>query len=151
MDGHLPLPTLLSWPLVAFILEFDNEFETQAPHRTSSHGSTPGALFAPYLLSMVMWSTFLRHVPKEGICAGDLQDKVGLPTQGFQAWLTRISKWWGYVSVTPARAAARRFEKTATVRPTMGGLRAIEVWGTLESTIERRWRRRFGKEQMNQL
>jgi hypothetical protein len=32
MDGRLPLPTLLSHALVAFTIEFDNEFEHQVPH-----------------------------------------------------------------------------------------------------------------------
>ena len=31
----LPLPALLSRALVAFTIEFDNEFERRMPHRTS--------------------------------------------------------------------------------------------------------------------
>jgi hypothetical protein len=33
MAAGLPLPTLLSQALVAFTIEFDNEFERQMPHR----------------------------------------------------------------------------------------------------------------------
>jgi hypothetical protein len=40
---HLPLPALLSQALVAFTIEFDNEFERQVPHRTTNHGATAGA------------------------------------------------------------------------------------------------------------
>jgi hypothetical protein len=43
MEGRFPLPTLLSQALVAFITEFDNEFERRMPHRTTNHGSTSGA------------------------------------------------------------------------------------------------------------
>lgn len=39
-DGRLPLSALLSHLLVAFTIEFDNEFEPQTPHRTTSRGST---------------------------------------------------------------------------------------------------------------
>jgi hypothetical protein len=40
---RLPLTALLSQVLVAFTIEFDNEFERQMPHRTTRHGSTAGA------------------------------------------------------------------------------------------------------------
>jgi hypothetical protein len=33
-DGRLPLSALLSQVLVAFIIECDNEYERQIPHRT---------------------------------------------------------------------------------------------------------------------
>jgi hypothetical protein len=36
MDGPVPLPTLLSHTLVAFTIEFDNEFEHLVPHRRAS-------------------------------------------------------------------------------------------------------------------
>ena len=66
MEGRLPLPTLLSHALVAFTIEFDNEFEHRVPHRTTNHGSTgPGS--SPWLVSMVMWLKFLRFVPVDGI------------------------------------------------------------------------------------
>jgi hypothetical protein len=57
MDEGLPLPSLLSHALVAFTIEFDNEFEHQVPHRTTNHGSTPDSRHAPWLVSMVMWSS----------------------------------------------------------------------------------------------
>jgi hypothetical protein len=56
MEGHLPLPALVSQALVAFIIEFDDEFERRMPHRTTNHGSTPGAHDAPWLVSMAMWA-----------------------------------------------------------------------------------------------
>jgi hypothetical protein len=40
--GRLPLSALLSQVLVAFTIEWDNEFERQVPHRTSNYGSTAG-------------------------------------------------------------------------------------------------------------
>jgi hypothetical protein len=52
----LPLSALLSHALVAFTIEFDNEFERQMPHRTTWYGSTPNAPYAPWLVSRVMWA-----------------------------------------------------------------------------------------------
>ena len=56
----MPLSALLSQVLVAFIVEFDNEFERQMPHRTSDHGRMQGPGTVPWLVSMAMWSTCLR-------------------------------------------------------------------------------------------
>jgi hypothetical protein len=39
MTPELPLPAQLSQALVAFAIEFDNEFEHRMPHRTTSHGA----------------------------------------------------------------------------------------------------------------
>jgi hypothetical protein len=40
--GRLPLSALVSQVLVAFIIEFDNEFERQMPHRTTDRGKMHG-------------------------------------------------------------------------------------------------------------
>jgi DNA-binding MarR family transcriptional regulator len=55
-------------------------------------------------------------------------------------WLDRMGKWWGYIVV-----------KNATVIPTPGGRKAMEVWRTLESLIEKRWRERFGEDTIDHL
>jgi hypothetical protein len=47
MESNLPLSAVLSQAYVAFAIEFDNEFEHQAPHRTTNYGSTPGFPKAP--------------------------------------------------------------------------------------------------------
>jgi len=47
------------------------------PHRTTSHGSTgprPGPRQGPWLVSLVMWSNFMRFVGEAGVAAGDLED-----------------------------------------------------------------------------
>jgi len=75
-DDRLPLSALLSMALVAFTIEFDNEFEHQAPHRTTDFGSTPGFRGAPWLVSMVMWSRFLRFVPDDGISVRELMRRL---------------------------------------------------------------------------
>jgi DNA-binding MarR family transcriptional regulator len=139
MDGRLPLPTLLSHPLVAFIIEFDNEFEHQVPHRTTNHGSTTRSHPVPWLVSMVMWSNFMRFVDEEG--TRELQHRLRASPKSLRTSLTRMGKWWGYIVV----------ESNGTVHPTAGGRKAIEVWRTLENLIESRWRERFGDDTIDQL
>lgn len=148
MDADLPLSALLSQVFVAYVIEFDNEFEHQVPHRTTKFGSTPGYVRPPWLVSMAMWLRFMRWVPIEGIAARELQAQIAISNKGLQTWLTRLSKWWGYLAIEEPDAKSRsgRIGPEATVRPTVGGRRAIEVWRTLIPTVERRWRDRFGKE-----
>jgi len=141
MDGRLPLVTLLSQALVAFIIEFDNEFERQMPHRTTNHGSTPGSKDAPWLVSMVMWAKFMRYIPDDGVTVAELQSLLGMTGKGIEAWLTRLGKWWGYVVV----------DRDAVVRPTEAGRKAQAVWRPLTATIEKRWHERFGKDEIGHL
>jgi hypothetical protein len=98
MKDCLPLSALLSQTLVAFTIELDNEFEHLVPHRTTNHGSTDGSSSVPWLVSMAMWSQFMRFVPDEGIPAEELYRRTELSSKAFRLWLTRMSKWWGYVS-----------------------------------------------------
>ncbi len=149
MADRLPLSALLSQALVAFMIEFDNEFEHQVPHRTSNHGSTPGFPHAPWLVSMAMWVRYLQHIPEEGISFSELQEQVGIANKGLQTWLIRLSKWWGYLSITAS--ASGRIASGATIRPTTGGIRAIRAWRPLTGIIEARWQERFGREVVDQL
>src|ERR1700744_2655520 len=94
MERSLPLSALLSQTLVAFIIEFDNEFEHRVPHRTSRHASTPGA---PWLVSMAMWSRFMRFVSEDGTPVRELQRALGVDSKTMKMRLARMGKWWGYV------------------------------------------------------
>ncbi|HEY1947511.1 MAG TPA: hypothetical protein VGG97_10925 [Bryobacteraceae bacterium] len=138
MDDRLPLSALLSHALVAFTIEFDNEFEHQMPHRTTNHGGLPNA---PWLVSMVMWSNFMQFIPENGISARELQRLLGKTSKSMHASLTRMGKWWGYVVV----------DAGAMVRPTSGGLKAQAVWWPLAASIEKRWQERFGAKEINHL
>ena len=142
----LPLSTLLSQTLVALTIEFDNEFEHRAPHRTTSHTSTPGA---PWLVSMVLWERLLQFVPPDGITAGELYRLTPFNKGELRAWLTRLSRWWGYLTIerpSPASTPAQY-----VISPTEGGLRAHEVWRPLTGIIIERWRDRFGHEAIHRL
>ncbi len=149
MVTGLPLSALLSQALVAFIIEFDNEFEKQVPHRTTNFGSTPGFSKAPWLVSMAMWVRYMQYIPEDGISFNELQERSRISNKGLQTWLTRLSKWWSYLSVTAT--ASGRIPADAIIRPTSGGIRAIRVWRGLTGVIETRWRERFGSENVVQL
>jgi hypothetical protein len=141
MEEHLPLSALLSQTLVAFTIEFDNEFEHRVPHRTSDHGAAHGGQDAPWLVSMVMWSRFMRFIPDGGIPVRELQRVLAVDNKSIKALLTRMGQWWGYVSLDP----------DAVVRATAGGRKALAAWRPLTELIEGRWRRRFGEDTIDRL
>src|SRR5262245_63996448 len=82
-----PLPALLSPPLVAFTIEFDNEFEHRMEHNTTARRTrTPGA---PWLVSQVMWANVLQYLDGDGLTADELHARTR-PTldsvTGHQRW-----------------------------------------------------------------
>jgi hypothetical protein len=151
--GRLPLPALLSQLLVAFTIEFDNEFEHQMPHRTTGHGSTSGLGRVPWLVSMAMWVHCMRLVPQDGIPAGELFRRGHLSAKSAQMVVKRMGKWWGYLVVEPDPAETRAKPPPSVwlVRPTSAGRQAQHVWGPLTGAIENRWWARFGGEAVKQL
>jgi hypothetical protein len=129
----VPLPTLLSYALVAFTIEFDNEAERRAAHRSSRHG---GNRKSPWLVSLAMYSNCMRLVDQQGISAADLVR--GARTAPHLSGMQR----WGYLVVDPA---------TKHVRATSAGMRARAVWKPLFATVEARWAQRFGQELLGEL
>ncbi len=148
MTATLPLPTLLSQVLLAFTIEFDNEFERQMPHRTTISKSAGGSRSGPWLVSMVMWSNFMRLLVDEGVTVGELQSLARTEI----LLLTGMQRW-GYITVAPNPADPRPKPpgKDWMVRPTMKGRRARELWQPLFEIIEERWRARFGKDEIGRL
>lgn len=143
----IPLSALLSQALVAFTIEFDNEFEHQMPHRTTNHGSTSDLRYAPWCASMVMWFNCMQFLPEEGLSIGELQHlaRVGTNLNGLRRW--------GYISIepTPTDGKPDRPRSGAIVRPTRAGRKAQEIWRPLPRLIEERWRERFSIEKLDQL
>jgi len=133
---RLPLPALLSHALVAFTIEFDNEFERRVPHGTTRSKAT-SLRGTPWLVSMVMWSNFMRFVREGGTSMRELKTLTGLTKDALSRWVDRMEKWWGYVVVD---------RREDVVRPSAGGLNAQEVWRPLFGVIETRWEGRFGRD-----
>jgi DNA-binding MarR family transcriptional regulator len=153
MEERTSLPTLLAQTLVAFTIEADNEFERLAPHRTTKYG--PGAGGGdlgrlPWLVSLAMWAHFLRHVDEEGTRGDVLAARTGLGRAELTTWLQRLSLWWGYLEIVPG-ANPLKPGPDWVARPTRGGRKAMEVWRGLAGTIEARWARRYGRDEMSAL
>jgi len=143
-NAGLPLSALLSQVLVAFTIEFDNEFERQMPHRTTKHGSTVGSHHGPWLVSLVMWSNCMRFVCDEGVTVGELQDLAGTATN-----LNGMERW-GYIVLEPDPTGSRS-RSNSVIRATPKGRKAQEVWRPLFGAIEKRWQARFGKDEIDGL
>jgi DNA-binding MarR family transcriptional regulator len=143
----LPLPTLLSQTLVAFTIEFDNEFEHRLPHRTTAFGSTSASRRAPWLVSLVMWSNCMRFVTEAGISVGELERLARTRTN-----LDGMRRW-GYITIetAPPAGRAKRRRTDWVLRPTPPGRRAREIWEPLFGVIEARWQERFGRNQVDDL
>jgi DNA-binding MarR family transcriptional regulator len=138
VTNDLPLPALLSRPLVAFTIEFDNESEHRLPHRTT-WGPAAGSRRGPWLVSQAMWANFMQFVGAGGAPLRDLDDLARITNL---AGLER----WGYIVVHPDPADGRPVppRRDWIVAPTPAGRRAQHVWQPLADMIEDRWRDRFG-------
>ncbi|HEV2639818.1 MAG TPA: hypothetical protein VGX23_32095 [Actinocrinis sp.] len=151
-DGFLPLPTLLSHALVAFTMEFDNEFEHRMPHRTTestpaTDSDPPNAHRGPWLTSMAMWGNCMRFLDDSGMHVRDLEDLALTKTN-----LDGMRRW-GYIklSADPDDKRAKPPNEDLIIRPTRAGLAAQEVWRALVGEIDRRWCARFGRGNVDQL
>jgi DNA-binding MarR family transcriptional regulator len=136
--ADLPLPTLLSQPLIAFTIEFDNETEHRLQHRTTIGGPVASRR-GPWLVSQVMWANFLQFVSADGVRLRELERSARITNlPGLQRW--------GYVLVAPAVDAGQPAppRRDWVVRLTASGLEAQKVWRPLAGVIEDRWRARFG-------
>jgi DNA-binding MarR family transcriptional regulator len=144
MESRPALSTLLSWSLVAFTIEVDNEFESQMPHTTTMGRRRGEAGEGPWLVSLPMWSAFMQFVPTDGVAVGELEHRLFGHSDlgGRNPGMVR----WGYVTLGPD-PADRRPEPPVRdwlVRPTRSGRRAQEIWRPLPAATEKRWADRFG-------
>ncbi len=157
-----PLSALLSQALVAFTIEFDNEFE-----RRMREAGYPGAL-----VSLGVWSNLLRFLAEGGLSVHDLAARSLAPDEHVTAGLGCLERWI-FVVLLPDPADARsvpvRLHPRAKrvlrdgwgsgrgirsgwiVRLTQKGRKAAEIWPPLFEEIERRWRARFGDDEIRKL
>lgn len=135
-----PLTALLSYALVAFTIEFDNEAEHRLPHTTTQYGAALGALAAPWLTSLAMWTNCMQHLQQGPITVAELERRARTPAN-----LPGMVRW-GYIRIQPDPSDTRpkppQSDWLITLKP--GGELAIEIWRSLEAEIEDRWRNRFG-------
>jgi DNA-binding MarR family transcriptional regulator len=135
MAEVLPLSALLSRLLVAFTIEFDNEFEHHMPHWTTKAEKAGGERTGVWLVSMAMCLNVMRLVPKQGIPVPELQRQARTEKLNLGGM-----ERWRYLTVDED-----------TVRATQIGLLAKKVWKEVFPLVERRWVERFGPEQVAEL
>jgi hypothetical protein len=133
----LPLSALLSQALVAFTIEFDNAAELAIPNRTTWQ-ARPGRVV--WIVSMAMWLNCMRYVGAEPITLGEVTRLARAETN-----LDGMRRW-GYITVDPGPGHSRYTARHdgLVLRATDRGLQARELWRPLTSTVEQRWRDRFG-------
>ena len=145
------LCTSLSQVLVAYTIEFDNEFELRLSKTWAR----------PFLTSIVAWGHVMRHVPEEGITVEELARRSLLARGALASFLGGMERW-NYVRVQedpsapepPHRAGygtARGIKPTSLVRPSVTGEMAQRQWAPLAGEIEERWRERFGVRDVQRL
>ncbi len=122
---------MLSQILVAFTIEFDNEFEHRMPHRTTDHGGTAG----PWLVSLAMYSNCMQFVGEDGVHASELENLARTKTN------LNGMKRWGYIVVG----------LDGIIRATAKGKMARDQWRPLFDEIEKRWQKRFGSDAIARL
>jgi hypothetical protein len=139
----LPLSALLSQVLVAFTVEFDNEFE-----RRMAESGDPGAR-----LSLRVWTDLMKFIGPEGVAVRDLEAR-GSQSRFQLGCLER----WGFVAFPeqpglsrPGWGSARGIRVGWTVRLTARGMAAGAIWPPLFEEIEQRWRARFGPAEIGRL
>ena len=151
MPGDRPLSALLSQVLVAFTIEFDNEFE-----RRMSEAGHPGAR-----LSLVIWSNLMRFLSEGGTPVRDVAAQALAPEKRVKFELGCLERW-GFVVLQPDSSDDRRILRDGwgsargircgwLVRLTGKGRKAREIWPPLFGDIERRWQARFGEDEIGRL
>ena len=162
LAGARPLSALLSQVLVAFTLEFDNEFE-----RRMSQAGHPGAT-----LSLTVWANLMRFLAERGAPMHELAVQALAPETQVKFELGCLERW-GFVALRPGASDERPVPTRAhrlagrilrdgwgsgrgirsgwIVLLTGKGRQACEIWSPLSGVIERRWQARFGEEDIGAL
>lgn len=157
-----PLFALLSQVLVAFTIEFDNQFELRM-----SDAGDPGTR-----LSLVVWSNLMRFLGSDHMTVRNLATQTMTPERAVKSELGCLERWRLVVleadssdpTPVPTRAhgqtgrilrdgwgSGRGIRSGWIVRLTSKGRKACEIWPALFEEIERRWQTRFGDEEIGSL
>lgn len=138
-----PLSALLSQVLVAFTVEFDNQFEQQM-----AKAGYPGAR-----LSLVVWANLMRFLADGPITVRDLAACALAPANRIKLGLGCLERW-GFVLLDELRdgwGSGRGIRGTSLVQQTSKGIDASRIWTPLYRTIEDRWEARFGTRKVERL
>jgi hypothetical protein len=136
----LNLSALLSFALVAFTIELDNEYEHQTIHCTTVRRSVDGKQRGPWLTSFAMYANCLQFLGEAPLSVRELEGLARAATN-----LDGMRRW-GYIRLSPPHEEpnSKRPDQSWLVAPTPSGRIAQEAWRPLPHIIEQRWRERFG-------
>jgi hypothetical protein len=153
------IAALASQVLVAYTIEFDNEFERRM--------SEAGYSGAP--LSLTIWSILLRHIPEAGVAVSELIPQAAAAPERVRMQLGCLERW-GYIFLQAPPGKEMRIARHRTggeqrdgwgsgrgirgewkIRLTPEGQQATVIWPTLFQKIETRWESRFGKAAIGRL
>jgi hypothetical protein len=148
--------------LVAFTVEFDNEFE-----RRMGEAGYPGAR-----LSLVVWANLMRFAAGGPVSVRALAAQALAPVESIRFQLGCLERW-RFVVLQPDPAgdlpvpsrtrqssenerragwgSGRGIRVDWTVGLTLRGRTASEIWPPLLGEIEARWEKRFGRDEISQL
>jgi DNA-binding MarR family transcriptional regulator len=146
-----PLSALLSQILVAYTVELDNEFERQM--NKAGHAGDR--------LSLAIWLNLIRFIPPAGISIRELTAQALAPQERIRFQLGCLERW-GIVALQSEAGATRSpmgdgwgsgrgLNAKWTVRLTEKGTRAAQIWPPLFVEMEKRWTKRFGKDELDNL
>ena len=130
MADNRPLSTLLSRAASAFIGEYEQRL----------------ALAGYEDMSFAAATNILRLLSDDAIRIGVLVEKSGVTKQAISQQLSQLATH-GYVRLEPDPADNR----VKRVRLTNKGRRCQDVARPLHETVERDWRRRFGRAEVDRL
>src|SRR5688500_6018430 len=153
MAARLPLSALLSQTLVAYTIEFDNEFEQRAPHITTlAGGGGSGKWAGPWLTSQAMWTNFIRHIGDKGTPVRDIQAMACLSEPAIKSRLHHL-EWWRYLTFAPdpSDTRAKPRYRDMLVHLTPGAKRSRDEGKSLNAPVDKLWRARFGKQPIEAL
>jgi DNA-binding MarR family transcriptional regulator len=130
MTFRLPLSALLSQVLTAFTTEFEQEVAAAGYPE----------------LSLALGSNVLRFLDEEGLRVGTIAELAGVSKQAISQQIGYLERH-GYVAVEPDPEDNR----AKLVRLTPLGAETRDVCRPLFRTIEQRWRRRYGRDNVRAL
>lgn len=130
MAHRLPLSALLSQLLTAFTSEFEED--------------VAGAGFSE--MSLALGSNVMRFLGEDGLRVGALARLAGVSKQAVSQQVAYLEKH-GYVTIEPDAADQR----AKVVRLTPRGQATQDVCRPLFGELERRWQRRYGRDEVRRL
>ena len=148
----LPLSSRLSQALIAYTIEFDDEAEQRILHGTTVGGLQGMHAGGVWFTSQVMWSNFIRHMDNRGRPVREIQALACLSENAIKSRLHHL-EWWHYLSFAPdpkdIRPKPRYLDQLVKLTP--NGEKAAREWAPISLEVDKRWRKRFGPTNVNDL